>query len=375
MTSDSRFSTTQPAGLGGSGESSRADYALAGAMADQLAEPLKTMQRAIAAFIGSGKLTQLQAQPLGDAIELASRIVEQGRLLAQLANGEVRQTHEQLDLDQLMNRALDEWGHWLRLRGVEAYRNIKPVAVVADAQLLGALVDAALDWSATPGQRLVISLEVKNWPAHAVLRFKSNQTVKSGDRSAPEDETPERLSWHLVSELASAIGATLDRVETADEVLVMLEFPRTVRQLEGLTAMEMDLGDGSWSGNPAKALAGYRVLIITADSGLREDVKLICKGLGLIVDSVPSGQMAERFCELERPELIVVDERCRDAAFDQLRDDLLRIHPNFPFVEISYDTNTLLVSGWMAESMTRVNRNELAGQLPQALAIEMAKVL
>ena len=379
MSSDRRYSTTHPAGLDGEEASpvgaARGEYALAGAMAAELAAPLKTMQRAIVAFVGSGKLTQLQAQPISDAIEMAHRVTEQGRLLSMLSSGRVRQTHDQLSLDELVQRALDEWAHWLKQRGVELYRSIKPVAVVSDPNLLYALVEAALDWVAEPGQRLVVSLEVKNWPAHAVLRFKANQTVKSAGRAGGDEQAGEKLSWHLVSELATAIGATLDRVRSVDETLVMMEFPRTVRQLEGLTAMEMDITDGAWTGKPSRTFAGYRVLVITSDSSMRDDVKMICKGMGLIADTVPSAQMAVRFCELEKPELIVVDERCRDAQFDELRLDLLRIQPHFPFVEITRDANTLLVSGWMGESMTRVNRAELTEQLPQALAMEMAKVL
>ena len=379
MSADSRFSNTNPAALGPGPEGTvvpRAnEYTVAAAMAAQLADPLRTMQRAIVAFVGSGKLTQLQAQPISDAIEMAHRTAQQAELLEQLAAGRVRHVHEQVALDKVVQHALDEWAHWLRQRGVELQRSIRPVAVVADPDLVNTLVDAALEWSAEPGRRLMVSLEMKNWPAHAVLRFKSNQTVTAGARRAAREYHPEKLCWHLVTELATAIGATLDRVESAEESLVMIEFPRTVRQLEGLTAMEMDFGDEAWTGAPSKALSGYRLLVITGDPRLSEDVKRICKGMGMVVDSVPSTQMAVRFSELEKPELIVIDEKYRDQQFNELREDLLRMQPNFPFVEIAYDANTLLVSGWMGESMTRVNRDELATQLPQALALEVAKAL
>jgi len=125
----------------------------------------------------------------------------------------------------------------------------------------------------------------------------------------------------------------------------------------------------------ANVMAGHRVLIVSSDIKLRDDAKLVCRTLGLVVDSVPTSAMAVRFCEMEKPELIIIDERFNDGTFDELRTDLLRIQPNFPFIEVAYDSDTLSMSGWMGDNMTRVNRESLVAQLPQALAIEMSKVL
>jgi hypothetical protein len=292
-------------------------------------------------------------------------------LLGNIASERIRHAHEQVSLDTVVNTALDQRSPALRTRGMEVYRSIKPVMVVVDLDLVSMLVDAAIDWSGEIGQRLIVSLEVKSWPAHGLLKLKSVVTSTRPGSQIPLDGQAEKLSWYLVNEIASAIGATLDRVASPDETLLLIEFPRTVHQMEGLTAMEVDTG----AGQPSRMLAGHRVLIVTSDVRLREDVKLVCRSMGLLMESVPSSLLALRACETECPELIIVDERFKDDTFEKLRADLLAQLPNFPFIEIAYDCNTLSMAGWMGDGMTRVSRQALTADLPQAVAMEMAKVL
>lgn len=379
--SESRYSITQPAGL----EDARTDnpvsgderpgYTLAGVIGAQMTEPLGTLQRQLGALLASGALTQLQAQPFGDALRDIGKLAVQSQLLVKVANGRGRYSHEPVDLHLVVNHILDEHARGFRLQGVELHRRIKPVTVIVNPELVAALIDAAIDWVGELGQRLVVSLEVKNWPTNAVLKLKTSQTVTA---SRPLDDgvaPPERLSWYLVAEIARAIGAVLERDQSNSETRLTVEFPRTVRTLDGVTAMEMDLGSEAWMGNVSGIMAGRRVLIVSSDIKLREDAKTVCRGLGMMVDTVPTSQMAVRFCEMEQPQLIIVDERFKDEHFDELRADLLRMQPNFPFIEVAYESNTLTMAGWMGENMTRINRDKLAQQLPEALAIEMSKVL
>jgi len=352
-------------------QNEHAGYTLAGLIGAQLTEPLSVVQRTLNAYVAAGTLTPLQAQPIIDAIEDAGKLAIQSQLLTKVVTGRARHVHEQLDLNRVVNQVLDEHAHSLRVRGVELHRNTKPVAVIVNPELVAALIDAAIDWSGEHGQRMVVSLEVKNWPQHAMLKLKTNQTVMTTDQPV----ISEKLSWHLIVELSRAIGATVDRAQSPTETLLSIEFPRTVQLLDGLTAMEMDVGSSSWMHTAANVMAGHRVLIVSSDIKLRDDAKLVCRTLGLVVDSVPTSAMAVRFCEMEKPELIIIDERFNDGTFDELRTDLLRIQPNFPFIEVAYDSDTLSMSGWMGDNMTRVNRESLVAQLPQALAIEMSTVL
>ena len=380
MPSESRFSVTMPAALEDMTDivmtgDERPGYRLVGVIGAQLTEPLGILQRQVNALMASGALNQLQAQPLGDVVRDIGKLAVQSQLLMKVADGRGRYAHEQVDLHLVVNHILDEHAHSFRLHGVQLHRSIKPVAVMVNPELVAALIDAAIDWVGELGQRLVVSLEVKNWPANAVLKLRTSQTVTESRPLDDGTQMPERLSWYLVTEIARAIGAVLERDQSTNETFLTLEFPRTVQTVDGLTATEMDLGSDAWMGNASRNLAGHRVLIVSSDIKLREDAKTVCRSLGMMVDSVPTSLMAVRFCEMEAPELIIVDERFKDEQFDELRSDLLRMHPNFPFIEIAYESNALTMAGWMGENMTRINRDEMAHQLPEALAIEMSKVL
>ena len=65
----------------------------------------------------------------------------------------------------------------------------------------------------------------------------------------------------------------------------------------------------------------------------------------------------------------------RDHIFDELREDLRRTDPNFPFIEIATESNALEMAGWMSDGMTRVSRDTLSTQLSPILVMELAKVM
>ncbi len=381
MTIDQRFSSTVPAPLDGMPEpvsvpdpgqgQRRLEFAVTGAAAAELATVLVKLRKALDALIAAGKLNRDQARPMELAMEEAARIVMHGRLLAKVAGGSVRQSQSQINLDQILRQALDK-----RMRhpdhGMQVLRHIKPVAVVVDRDMATALIDALLDWALAPGKTIDVLLEIKDWPAHGLLRIHATESVQVQD----DAEENERLSWHLITELCRAIGATLDRVKSPGQTLVMIEFARTVREMDGISAMEVDLGAASGTGDSARVLAGHRALIISSDFKLREEVKRICQDMGLDVENVPSSQLAAQSCEAEQPDIIVVDERFNDERFSQLRARLLARQVNFPMIEIAYSSDApLSLEGWGRGGMTRVSRVQLGSQLPQALALEMSKIL
>lgn len=384
MGSDHRFSPTVPASLpatAGGVEAAakpvsreRPDYVLAGVIGLQLSEPLADMQRIVHDLISTGKISRAQVQELSGAIETARRVAMQSQQLARLSRGRLRQSHERLALDGVVKQALAERHQFFHQRGIELVQRIKRVEVIVDPGLLSSLIEAAIDWVSERGRRLTVSLEIKHLPEHGLLVFKSAQTVTSATAFPAAEDEFEKLSWHLLLEIAQSIGATLDRVQSADESVLTIEFPRTVKQLEGLTAVEMDLGTDSWMPSESKSLAGHQLLLITADEALRDDVVDICGNMGLVVDCVDSSEEAGRVVKTDKPHMLIVDERLRDTRFDALWQELLRQNPNFPMIEIASDANTLAMASWMSDSMTRVSRGSLRAQLPQVLVLELAKI-
>ena len=378
MASHSGYFGTSPAPLSGAPEVSRPvaerlDLKLAGVIGSDLSAPLAAMQYVLHAFAHTQSINHSQITLLESSLQAARTIAMQSQQIARLAGGRLRQSHERLKLDELLRDALLQRTNIFRQRGVEIYQSLKPVEVIVDAGLLSSLIETAIDWAISVGHRLVVTLEMKNWPEHGMLLIKVSEAVGGGvsREGLPESET---LTWYLFSEIAHAMGVSIDRVTSANEVSVMVEFPRTVKRLEGLTAVEVDTNDDS-ANSEWKPLAGYRVLLITDDKKLRFDIELICRAMGLVLDVALNTSQGVRFCERDVPHLIIIDQRVRDHIFDELREDLRRTVPNFPFIEIATESNTMAMAGWMSGSMTRVSRDALSTQLSPILVMELAKVM
>jgi len=215
-----------------------------------------------------------------------------------------------------------------------------------------------------------VSLQIKDWPPHASLRI---GTV-AGSAATAGEPAQENLGWYLIHEIARLLGSTIERVRSPGQVLLMMEFPRTLRELDGLAAMEVELDRPSATGDSSRVLAGHRALIISSDVKLREDIKRVCREMGLDVDNVPSSMLATQRCAQDPPDVLIVDERFNDERLQQLRAQLCARHADFPVVEIAY-SGSAPMAAWGSDGVTRVNRSEVLTQLPQALALEMSKVL
>lgn len=351
----------------------RQELKLAGVIGSELSAPLAAMQYVLHEFTRTRSINRSQIMLLESSLEAARSVAMHSQQIARLAGGRLRQSHERLKLDELLRDALQQRSTVFHQRGIEVYQSLKPVEVIVDAGLLSSLIDTAIDWAMSVGHRLVVTLEMKNWPEHGMLLIKASDSVGGGasGEGQPESDT---LTWYLFTEIAKAMGVSIDRVTSTNESSLMVEFPRTVKRLEGLTAVEVDTGGDSMN-SESKPLAGHRVLVITDDERLRFDINLVCRSMGLVADAVPNTKQGVRFCELDAPHLVIIDQRVRDHIFEELRQDLRKTDPNFPFIEIASESNTLEMAGWMSDSMTRVSRDSLRAQLASILVMELAKVM
>ncbi len=352
------------------------DFALAGVIGSQLAAPLQTMKNIVEDFSQTRKISRLQLNDLVRAIAVADKVARQSQQIARLSEGRLRQSHERLPLGTLVEDAINERIAAMQLVGIELVRTIRPVEIIVDPGLLSSLIDATLDWAIALGQRVTVSLSIKNWPEHAVLLVKASQTVVS---EAPSDlsELGDAMDWQLLVQVARVMGVSLQREFSPGEAQVVLEFSRTVKQLEGMTAMELDSSEDSPSSmhSVSRPLAGHRVLLVTGDPMVRAEVQSASGLLGLVVDTVSTTRQAIRCVEIDRPHMLIVDERVRDEQLDNLVLDLKRHNPNFGLLEVADDANTFAMASWTSDTNTRVSRELLRAQLSSLLTLELAKAI
>ena len=312
---------------------------------------------------------------LTSAVTLANKLAMQSQQVARLASGRLRQSHEKLNLDVVLSTALQERAETFRNYGVEIFQRIHPVEVIVDAGLLYSLIEAALDWACGLGRKLTVTLEIKNWPEHGLLILKTSHVLANshadGESGDPSEDT---VGWYLIHAISEAMGLSINRIAAIAETSLIIEFTRTVKRLSGLTAVEMQTGPESMYGD-SRAMAGSRLLVITDDARLQAEIRSICRGTGLVVDCVLNAEQGIRFCELQLPHLVIIDQYMRGYLFNQLYEDLRKTDPSFPFIEIASSANTLEMAGWTSDTMSRLSRDVLGRHLAESIVMELSKVM
>ncbi len=362
------------------GQAPAAAATLPGIIGAELAHHVAVMENVLQEVRNMRSISRGQVATLEAALESAHHIAVQSQQISRLAGGRLRQSHERLALHAIVLDVLNGMALRFKLGGYEVTHRLRPVEVIVDPGLLLALVQVAIDWCASQGQRLQVRLTVKNWPEHGELAIKSSHSVALSQAGAAEEKVRDDLNWQLLLQTAQAMGVKVDRIVADDHTMLSIEFPRTVRQIEGLMAIDMESNSANASGHAstflteARPLAGHRILLLATDAGVIGELHAVCDSMGLSLDVCPTSAGAVRHCEADMPHLIVVEERLRDQEFEELRADIVRTDVNFPVVEIVLAPNVLEMSNWMGDSVSRISRDSLRSHLPSFMVMELAKI-
>ena len=359
--------------LGAGPPAPRQEYLLAGSMGAELSGPLLEMEQIIQQLLSTGKLSRQQINSLLLSLGTARRIATQGQMLDRLAHNPIKESHEQVQLDARMRQALADNGSLLQSRAVEIKQRLSPVEVVLDPGLLETLLSAALSWMARPGYRLLISLEQRPPSQHGLLSFKGRPTVSAGYVSNPLQTEPYRLSWCLLCEAASRLQVEVRYHETGSQLMLTLEFSRTLGRLEQLTQPDMDSGGDSWGSSHSRGLIRHRVLLISDEPTLCLDVERICAAAHLLLQVAHTSEQARLCWDLEAPELVILDLRLGTDACAALRRLVETRAPSVSLIEICDEQHSLDMPSWSADQSKLINLSNVRARLPHILAGEIDK--
>jgi hypothetical protein len=339
-------------------------------VAAEVAAPLTAAMERINALVVTGRIDRQDLRALRDEVETARRVGLVGQQLARFASGSIRQSHERLQLNQLLQDVLVQRARELQSRGLALRQSLQPAEVVADASLLFALLNALLDWCNEHAHGTIdLRIDHTPWPVQARLGCRFAFAAASESPAAAALDT---LAWRLAQQSALAMGLTLEREEDGIETQARLLFPRTInRDLEGASAVELDSGFAS-SYN-SKPLAGSHVLVIASRRELRAQVRDAVAHMGLVLDFVTSVDEARAFCADGLPHAIVYEAVLGGQRMDELRADLRTEVPDFALVEIVEEGEVFEVARFGQSPVARVGRDALAGALPSALVFELSK--
>lgn len=338
-------------------------------LAEQFTEPVSNLQSQIDQLLAKGRITKLEHRALNipaERIKLAGVSAQQ---INRFYGGRIRQSHEKVNMAELVEGVLQERKQELGILGIALRRKLKPVEVLIDPTVAHTFVNAVLDWGMPFGNRVDVRVDLNAWPQHARLQMRV-----ANDGVPPSSSTSsDSLSWMLIRQVAAASGGIdLERHVTAEGVNFTAMFNRTVVQaVDGISAV--DLSDEHSS--MFKSLSGTYVLTISPSLQIRADVRDALREIGISSDSVVDFRQARDAIKARMPNLIVVDSEIKDEEFEQFRDDLLREVFEFPFVEISPDDSSFDMSGFGEFSMAKVGRGNIREALGTAVMFELAKMM
>jgi hypothetical protein len=361
------------------GEGDERWHELVSQVGAEIAAPLTAALERIHVLTATGKIDRAGLRALRDEVEQARQVGMIGQQLTRFASGRVRQSHEVLQLEEVMSSVLALRARETQARGITLKPMLKSARVVVDGSLLFSLLNTTLDWAlANAHARIDFTIDFKTWPVHARLtcRF-AHRPADMADEPIVATPAPPRLDslrWRLIEQTAWTMGLVVERKDVAGITTLVIEFPKTAsEEVEGVSAEEID--DASTQSGNSKALAGSHVLVVASRREMRVMIRDALRNMSMLVDFVSSVDEAASFCKEGLPHAIIVESIQRGGRFTSFREEILNEVPDFVFIEILEQGSTFEMSGTNGATMARIGRDVVASSLPAALMFELSRSL
>ncbi len=343
----------------------------------EIAVPLTAALERINALTSTGKIDRAGLRALRDEVDEARQAGMIGQQLTRFASRRLRQSHERLQLADVLNGVIAHRSRKSAARGIVVTPSLKPAEVIVDASLLFSVLSSAVDWALANAQSEIhFSIDTKPWPAHARVTCRFSHRAVDTLADGPAATAPralDSLTWRLIEQTSWTMGLVVERRDEGNLTTLTLDFPRTAStEIEGVSAL--DLNDGFAPSTNSQPLAGSHVLVIASRREMRVQIRDALRNMSLIVDFVNSVQEAADFCREGLPHAVIIESIQAGERFGHFRDEITKEQPDFVFIEIIEEGSTFEMSGFDGStSMARVGRDVLASSLPSALMFEMSK--
>jgi len=374
-----RTPATSGAATLGAGTDPQADcerwHALVSQIGAEIAAPLTAALERVNTLTSTGRIDRQSLRDLRLEVEAARQAGMIGQQLTRFASGRLRQSHERLQLADVMNNVLAHRGRETQARGIVLKPSLKPAEIIVDASLLFSLLNSMLDWAiANAHSQIELAIDIKQWPARAQLHCRfANRPAEEAQAGLPPHGL-DSLAWRLLEQTAWTMALTVERKDHAGITALLIEFPHTVSsEIEGVSALEIN--EGFAPSSNSQPLAGSHVLVIASRREMRLQIRDALRNMSLIVDFVNSVDEAVSFCRDGLPHAIIIESIQNGERFAAFREDISDEVPGFVFIEIIEEGSTFQMSGFDGPSIARVGRDVIASSLPSALIFELSKTL
>lgn len=355
---------------------------LAMAVTDQAIESVDHLLRGLALLLQRGRLSDAEYRILAQPAQRLKQCGVQAQQIVRLQSGQVRQSHEKIDLAYVVESVLQERREALALQGITVRRQFRPVELLIDPTLAYSLVQTVLEWGLQHGSRLELRVEPhpvddgplqpgESRPARAWLEL----AVVLDSPIVPVSVHADGVLWLLAQQLASTDGGiVLQRHVEPGRVRLTAQFRRTVGQMYTATGAGADAGAPS---TVFKTIGGSYAVICSADADTRLRALAVVKKLGIAADGVASAAQALSALATRDIHLLVLDEAHLPADAAQLADTLAERRPGIGVVRLVNDTAAAAHDEGAAErhDAPRVPLEALDARLGPAVMFTLSKVV
>jgi hypothetical protein len=352
---------------------------LVNAVGEEISTPLTHALERVHALTTSGRIDRSSLRALREEVESARAVGIVAQQITRLASGRLRQSHERLDVAELLGTVLTHRAREAQARAIGIKPRLQALPVIVDASLLFSLINTLLDWALRHTKSEIdfnVEMFARDRTGRLTCRFVpfSADPLNDGASIDASRTKLDSLTWRLLEQTAWTMGLPLNRVEEAGIALLTIDFPRTAHEaMEGVTSIELDQGFAASTNS--KPLAGSHVLIVASRREVRVQLRESIKDMGLIIDMVSSVEEAADFCHEGLPHAIVVEGILRGERLKQLRLEIIAEVPDFAFVEIVEEGSQFEMSGSGNRSVARVGRGAIESALPSVLMFELSRSL
>ncbi|MDO9352883.1 MAG: hypothetical protein Q7T55_04270, partial [Solirubrobacteraceae bacterium] len=315
----------------------------------EIAMPLTAALERIVTLTSTGKIDRQGLRALRDEVDAARQAGMIGQQLTRFASGRIRQSHERLQLADVLNGVIAHRARETTARGIVVKPSLKPAEVIVDASLLFSVLNSAVDWALANAQSQIdFAIETKSWPAPARLtcRFAHrpvDELVDGAAATAPRGL--DSLTWRLLEQTAWTMGLVVERQDEGTSTTLTLEFPRTAStEVEAVSAL--DLNDGFAPSTNSQPLAGSHVLVIASRREMRVQIRDALRHMSLIIDFVNSVDEASAFCREGLPHAVIFESIQSGERFAKFREEIVKEVPEFVFIEIIEEGTAFEMAGF-----------------------------
>ncbi len=321
-------------------------------LSSEVAARLTLALEHLGALLSAPRIEAKAAERLEAEISRVRRVGILGQQIARLASGQVKPENEQVQLGEQIASLLGQYRQ-SHSGGPVVRAALTPTPARCDASLMGALLQAALDWSVDHAASAV------DWRLEGGEAGGPSQlTISFGAAAHAVHDALDTLDWHLMFFAARALGTTVSRRQLAQQVELTIPLPGTASDV---AAAKIDV-------DPRQR--NCQVLVVAPERDLRNKVRLAIRGLDLVVDYVSSVDAAISYFDDTRPLAVVYDGVLDASAVNGLRHASAAGTTTMEFIQVSS-----LAQGFepLGRGQCRVGLHDLAGSLPSALATVLAR--